>query len=30
MGTCNPDDVIGIEGPEVVAVAHPDQRAPAP
>ena len=26
--TCNPDDFIGIEGLEVVAVAHPDQRTP--
>lgn len=27
--TCNPDDFIGIEGLEVVAVAHPDER-PSP
>lgn len=24
--TCNPDDFIGIEGLDVVAVAHPDER----
>jgi len=26
--TCNPDDFIGIDGLEVVAIAHPDQRTP--
>jgi len=28
--TCNPDDFIGIEGLDVVAVAHPNERPPTP
>jgi predicted nucleic acid-binding protein len=27
--TCNPDDFVGIDGLEVVAIAHPDRRTPA-